>query len=54
MYDDFDTHEQIEEFEDDFGYEDEDGLSDIEADAMTLRDAGMGMDEDYGFYDDPF
>jgi hypothetical protein len=28
----------------------EDSLSDVEADAMTLRDAGYGTDEDYGFY----
>jgi len=31
---------------------DEDGLSDVEADAMTLRDAGMGTDEDYGYFGD--
>lgn len=30
----------------------EDNLSDAEADAMTLRDAGMGTDEDYGYFDD--
>lgn len=30
--------------------EPEDNLSDVEADAMTLRDAGMGTDEDYGFF----
>lgn len=29
---------------------DDDGLSDVEADAMTLRDAGMGTDEDYGHF----
>lgn len=27
-----------------------DNLSDVEADAMTLRDAGMGTDEDYGLF----
>lgn len=32
----------------DHGPEDGDNLSDVEADAMTLRDAGMGTDEDYG------
>jgi hypothetical protein len=33
----------------------EDGLSDEEADRMTLRDAGYGTNEDYGYYDsDPF
>jgi hypothetical protein len=26
----------------------DDGLTDVEADAMTLMSAGMGMDEDYG------
>lgn len=41
--------EDAEEQEDDFGYGDDD-LSDIEADMMTLRDAGYGTDEDYGFY----
>lgn len=30
----------------------EDGLSDIEADAMTLASAGMGTDEDYGYFGD--
>jgi hypothetical protein len=28
----------------------EDGLSDVEADADTLASAGMGTDEDYGYY----
>jgi hypothetical protein len=28
----------------------EDGLSDVEADAMTLASAGFGCDEDYGDY----
>ena len=31
-------------------YNDSDGYTDMEADAMTLRDAGMGTDEDYGYY----
>lgn len=31
-------------------YCDDDGLTDVEADAMTLRDAGWGTDEDYGYY----
>jgi hypothetical protein len=26
------------------------GMSDVEADADTLRSAGMGTDEDYGYY----
>lgn len=30
----------------------EDGLSDVEADAMTLASAGWGTDEDYGSYGD--
>lgn len=28
----------------------EDDLSDVEADAMTLASAGMGMNEDYGVF----
>ena len=28
----------------------EDGLSDVEADAMTLASAGWGTDEDYGYF----
>ncbi|TFH41533.1 MAG: hypothetical protein E4H01_14805 [Lysobacterales bacterium] len=32
------------------GFEEEDGMSDIEADADTLRSAGMGTDEDYGYF----
>lgn len=42
--------EQIEFFEDEPFYGDDDNLSDVEADAMTLVSAGMGTDEDYGFY----
>jgi hypothetical protein len=30
--------------------DDGDHLTDVEADAMTLRDAGMGTDEDYGYF----
>jgi hypothetical protein len=30
--------------------ESEDNLSDVEADSMTLASAGMGTDEDYGYY----
>ncbi len=29
-----------------------DGMTDVEADADTLRSAGMGTDEDYGYYGD--
>lgn len=58
-FDDFDASQQAEDVyneEDEYqdGYEDdrEDNLTDAEADAMTLRDAGMGTDEDYGYYGD--
>jgi len=30
----------------------DDGLSDVEADAMTLASAGYGTDEDYGYFGD--
>jgi len=33
-------------------WDDSDGLTDAEADAMTLASAGYGTDEDYGFYPD--
>jgi hypothetical protein len=33
-------------------YNDDDGLTDAEADAMTLANAGMGTDEDYGLFHD--
>lgn len=33
----------------DESWNDDDGLSDAEADAMTLAGAGYGMDEDYGY-----
>ena len=36
---------------DNAAYDDEDGLSDVEADAQTLASAGCGTDEDYGCYD---
>jgi hypothetical protein len=32
------------------GWPDDDNLSDVEADATTLRDAGFGTDEDYGLF----
>jgi phage FluMu protein gp41 len=32
--------------------QEEDGLTDAEADAMTLASAGMGTDEDYGYFGD--
>lgn len=31
-------------------WDDSDGLTDAEADAMTLASAGYGTDEDYGYY----
>jgi len=31
-------------------YEPEDNMTDVEADADTLKSAGMGTDEDYGYY----
>lgn len=31
-----------------------DGMSDVEADADTLRMAGFGTDEDYGYYGDDY
>jgi hypothetical protein len=33
-------------------WDDSDGLTDAEADAMTLAGAGYGTDEDYGYYGD--
>lgn len=35
-------------------WNDEDGLTDAEADAMTLASAGYGTDEDYGFFGGDF
>ncbi len=40
----------------DYGYDEpyydepDDGMTDVEADADTLKSAGMGTDEDYGYY----
>jgi len=48
VFDDFDTEIQSDEcVPEDF----KDTMSDVEADADTLRSAGMGTDEDYGSYD---
>ncbi len=46
--------EPDDEYEGEDYYDDD--IPDNEADAMTLRDAGMGTDEDYGLfsYDDEF
>ena len=47
-------HTNLGDYNCDAYYEEEpecdDGLSDVEADGMTLRDAGWGTDEDYGYY----
>lgn len=40
--------------EDDDDWSDDDGLSDVEADSMTLASAGWGTDEDYGYYGDEY
>lgn len=60
-FDHFDTDPTVEEqYPDEPWDEPEDDLTDAEADAMTLRDAGFGTDEDYGdfggggFFDDGF
>jgi len=36
--------------EEDGDYEPSDNMTDVEADADTLASAGMGTDEDYGFF----
>ena len=38
------------DYGDDYPEGDDDGMSDVEADADTLRSAGMGTDEDYGHF----
>jgi len=46
--------DDVSEFDDEPDFDDdshEDGLTDVEADAMTLASAGWGTDEDYGFYE---
>lgn len=45
-----DYPEDYEEYEDYEPDEPSDGMTDVEADADTLRSAGMGTDEDYGYY----
>lgn len=51
-----DARRQIEDdIRDEVDHEDsseDDGLTDAEADAMTLASAGMGTDEDYGYFGD--
>jgi flagellum-specific peptidoglycan hydrolase FlgJ len=50
-YDGWDDERDYDDmFADEMEYGPEDNLSDVEADAMTLRDAGYGTDEDYGYY----
>lgn len=36
--------------DDDYEADEDDNLTDVEADAMTLASAGMGTDEDYGYF----
>jgi hypothetical protein len=43
-----------EAYEEPDEWDDSDGLTDAEADAMTLAGAGYGTDEDYGYYGDDF
>ena len=53
-FEDLSTDEYINDsliWEDEaYGYYAEDTWSDVEADADTLASAGMGTDEDYGWY----
>lgn len=46
----YSPYDPADEGEDEYPEDDEDGYTDAEADSQTLRDAGMGMDEDYGYY----
>lgn len=41
-----------QEARDEAEWSDDDGLTDVEADAMTLASAGWGTEEDYGYYGD--
>lgn len=43
-----DDNDDIDNME--YDIEADDGMTDVEADADTLRSAGYGTDEDYGFY----
>jgi hypothetical protein len=47
-----DLMDQVDEYQAEQELDYDDGLSDVEADAMTLASAGMGTDEDYGYYGD--
>lgn len=42
------------EFNDGEDFDDGDGMTDVEADADTLKSAGMGTDEDYGYAMDDY
>lgn len=44
--------ENEEEWDDD--YDDGDHMTDVEADADTLRNCGWGTDEDYGYYGEDY
>jgi len=48
---DVDLAVEDEDFDD---WDDWDGLTDAQADAMTLASAGYGTDEDYGYFGDEF
>jgi hypothetical protein len=49
LFDD-EPHYEDDHLESDYEDRYEDGLSDVEADAMTLESCGWGTDEDYGDY----
>lgn len=51
----FDSYEEIDERwgqwdDDDEPGDEPDGMTDVEADADTLRNCGWGTDEDYGYF----
>jgi hypothetical protein len=45
------AHRDDDQDDDDDSWSDDDGLTDVEADAMTLASAGWGTDEDYNHWD---
>ena len=45
--------EMIDDYDQDYVYEEGDGMTDAEADADALRNIGWGTDEDYGFFGYP-
>lgn len=62
-YEDYLDRMDLAQFDDDYSEDDDqtefddgvneydDGFTDVEADADTLRSAGWGTDEDYGYFD---